>query len=69
MNDLVITYNTPLETIGPVDQNPVNVYLAGLGSGSRRAMIQTLDTVAQIITNNDEAVAMACPGGISVTSM
>ena len=61
MNDLVTTDNNQLDTISSVDQNPVSVYLAGLASGSRRAMLQALDTIARIITTDENAAATAVP--------
>ena len=36
----------------PPDRHPAHVYLARLGSGSRRTMSETLNTIAAIITSD-----------------
>ncbi|MFN6460828.1 MAG: tyrosine-type recombinase/integrase [Nostoc sp. DedVER02] len=43
--------------------NPAAVYLASLGTGSRRTMRQALDAIATLATN-DTCDAMTCPWGL-----
>ena len=43
------------------DQNPAAIYLARLSPGSRPAMTQALDVIAQIVTGDEEAGRDAVP--------
>lgn len=47
--------------VARVDEHPAAVYLAGLSTGSRRTMRGALDTIAQIITGDDQATLLNVP--------
>src|SRR6266545_7664733 len=45
----------------PLDQNPAAVYLAQLAPGSRRTMRAALNTIARIVTKDEDANALTIP--------
>ena len=42
----------PMSSAVPADRNPAAVFIARLGPGSRRSMMQSLQIVAAILTSN-----------------
>lgn len=50
----------PAETLR-ADEQPVGVYLAGLSASSRRTMTTALDTIARILTGDEESSAWEVP--------
>ncbi len=62
MNEITVnTSDLPVISDGRIDQNPPAVYLASLSPGSRRAMRQGLDVIAQFVTGDDNATCFDIP--------
>lgn len=62
MSDIILTQSTQLEQIhSRADRHPAAVYLASLSPGSRRTMRGALDTIARIITGDEEMTAVDIP--------
>ncbi|MCA9976780.1 MAG: tyrosine-type recombinase/integrase, partial [Anaerolineales bacterium] len=63
MSDLATStasQNLP-DNVTHADEQPAVVYLAGLAPGSRRAMAQALNVIAQIVTGDEKADYLAIP--------
>lgn len=60
MSDITPSNHNDLTIIDsqPIDQNPAAVYLAGLATGSRRTMSQSIAIVAELLTGNPDVLAV-----------